>query len=1086
ELGHAIHALVRDRAPDFLRNLGSHLTLLTRRPDSMASAQSVDEGFAEWVRLYLVDPGSIPREITKRLEASLQEHAPELLDALHDARLAYRAHTARDPDAKFSSYMRDRARPMPMREQAELLWHRFLYALSAGTVLRTRVHKKVFQAIRKQGLAVAREVDNQVRDTPADYQSAHQMTLHTPQEISRAIYGADHGPEGIRVVATGNDPFAHVFEGLDDAAEQMRFVTTFKLPRQASGGGRHGNYLYLTDYTVKDVIDAVGEKNWDEFEIYGWRKAALARFEAKGDRYPGLSEDQTPAVMRQRISEMEREHPDWPEQFERLNNYMDQLLLVSVLSGELTPQQAVTIAESQESYWPLPRSFARTPSKKSGKGAEPTAGIHRAYGSDIPFAHVLDAVQTRVKMAFESYYQNRAMLAIHEMGEQLSNMTQLPLEARAIGRRLMTPLELDWQKLAQMEEAEQQRTIASYLNTKAAQEMGLDSAEKLPPEATIDPEDVVISFPGEEIWRQVKPRAIRIVAPWNRGERQYFQIEDPLLYEFFARTRKPIPTLVAFAHMMNRVVKPWKRGITQTWPFAAWNVLSRDPSTAMLLGEGAESWLPLGHMARGLVNRLTGREAAAFSQSELLSKALDATASKAHQGRVEKLLRVLGEGIVVEGWSKMSPGQRLLEIPGQAMSTLLKPVDLLNFMLGSRAAAEFSEKLSREGAFIAAKRRGLSDEAAQAQYDFVTGNFGETSGEPTLAALFRAAGFFNPGVQILMQTYDRVANVDPGVRKQTGVKLGWLTALGAVTAALNFLLLDDDDKEHLRERSSENRMGYMNVKAPFFRGVRLRLPFDYGPPGAATSLGWNLMEGYLLDRGVEGKAVAKGVLARALAMPAMGDLFGPHIKAYMELESNYSSFFQEPIVPAWLQAAYPDNPELQVYASTPEWAQAVGRLLGTSPIKVEYGVRNALTSQFTDTLEAVEGAIQGKPVPADLADAPYFGRLFARESRGWRARSVQKLSDLDTEYQAINTTIRRLQESGDVDPERMRELREKRRELSRHHAATRQIGAVWRRVKHERKKENPDHERIAELERRMVEMARRHFGLDEGRDVARR
>lgn len=1087
EAGHALAALLRETAPDFLKTLGGRLTALASRPGSMASAKTAEEGFAEWVRLSIVDPEAIPREITKRLEAKLKEHAPQILDGINDARLAFAAHLERDVDATFASYMRDRAKPMPTGQRLELLWHEFLYALSAGTALGSRVHKKVFSAIRKFSLDLARQFERETADTAADYRNAYQMTLHVPQEVARAMYGAKKGDEGLRVLTTGTDPLRPMLTGMSDE-DQLSFIQAFDLGK-ASGGGRHGNYLYLNNYSIQSIIDKVGKDNWDAFELYIWRRAALSRYRKKGHRYPGLTEDQSPGVMEERIREVEMNHPDWRIEADRLKKWLNQLLIVSVLNGEVTPKQAMEMVDTYEFYIPLNRAVQRTPKRRNGKGAEPTAGLWYAFGSDIPFEHVLDAIENAVRMSYEAYYHSRVMWAVHEMGQRLSEMKSVPLEARAIGRRIMVPLQLDWKKVATLEVTEQQQVIAQYLNEQLAKQKNI-KLEDVPQHELVEPDDVVIALPGADIWRQVKPKAIRIVAPWHNGERKYFQIEDPLLFEFFARTRKPIAALVALGNMMAKVVRPWKRGITHTWPFALWNVTSRDPSTAMLLGQDKTSWLPMGYMLRAVLNRLTGKVPAAISQSELLSKALDATNTKAHQTAVEKFARVLTEGIAVEGWSRMTWGQRLLEVPGQAVSTIMKPIDILNYLTLARSFAEYSEALSREGAFIAAKERGLSDEAAQAQYDYITGNFGERSGSPTLAALFRGAGFLNPGLQVLVQTGYRVFPADrprlpgklgaiPIPAPEAAIKIAYIGLIAAVASVINYLLLDDEDKKQMRERTDEDRARYMNWKVPLLRGVRIRVPFDYGPAGAAATFGWNMTEGWLLNEPVKGDVLAWVMLERALSLPAVTDVFGPHIKSMIELKTNHSFFFDSSIVPPWMEAAYPKNPELQAFADTPGFYRWIGQKLGVSPIKVEYAMRNAFTNQFTDTLETAEKMLGGKAIAGELADAPYLGRLFTRESRGWRSKSMQELGDLDAAYSALRTTQRKLVESGEGTPEQHQDLSRKMSELAHHHAHMTQIRKIWKAVKELRKDPEANRAEIERLERLMTDLARQHLRTDE-------
>ena len=1087
EAGHAISALVRDRHPQFLEDLGNRIADLTRRPDTWASAVSVEEGFGEWVRYRIMDPEQIPREIDKRVTSFLDNKAPEIMDGIRDARLAWLAHTGRGVDATLRSYTNDKAKRRTAWKNG---WHWFLYGLSAGTALDTRVHRPVFKTLQRYGNKVARRFDQKIKDTPADYRTVYQGKLHAPQMASRALYGADKGPEGIVIHATANDPLGKVIDQLS-GEQQWRFVNAFG--QDLPTGHRFGQLVQLTDYTMHDVIEAVGNDNWEDFEVYGWRKTALYRYENRGMVYPGFYEDQPPEVMRRRIAEVEREHPEWAEQYQRMTEYMNRLLLVPVMSGELTAEEAMDAVEAQEEYWPLPRSVqagaGKTMGGASGGGAEPDSGIRRAFGSILPFAHILDAMETRVKKAYEAYYQNALMWSIHRMGQQLNSERDLPLEARAVARQIMTPLKLDRQKVAQLDETEQQKEIAKYLDQQRAQELGLESADKLPDEEKTNPADILISFPGEEIWRSVKPHAVRVVAPWKNGQRHYFQVDDPILYRLLAGAPKPgemAQGWIKFTEAMYDMVKPWKRSLTQNYGFGIWQITSRDPQTAMLLGDPQDpaSWVPAGYILRGLYNRVTGEEANAGMSTELLSNSLDSVMRKAHQSQVEKFLNVAGEGILVEGWGRMSNGERLIKVPGQTYAASMKHIDMMNYLSGGRAFAESTETLSREGAYVRAKKRGYSDMYAQTQYDFVTGNFGERSGSPILAAAFRQGGFLNAGLQVLVQTYSRFAHPDPKVKGLHAAKVGYMGALGATMAAAAYLLMDDEDKREHRERTSEDKHRYFEIPT-MMKGVRLRLPFDYGPAGAVTSAGYNMVMDRLMKDETDETDLAKFVLKRTASLPAITDILGPHLKTLLEMEVNHSFWWNDPIVPAWMQTAYPRNPSMQTYPDTPGMYKRLGELLNMSPEKIQYGFRNWFTRQGTDVFELTESLIQNERVAESLADMPFFGKIIAREPRGFRAQSVRKLGELDDEYQALSARENRLldrklrRKVGTAEykaaKEKLDQVREKLDPLFKHHRKMERIRALYDEVKRERKKQNPDLEKIRKKERQMTAIARRHL-----------
>ena len=122
---------------------------------------------------------------------------------------------------------------------------------------------------------------------------------------------------------------------------------------------------------------------------------------------------------------------------------MDQLLLLSVLSGEHTVKEAIKIKLAWENYWPLPRQIEDRHTKYSGSGVDPDSGVRAAFGSPLPFKTLDEALETRTKMALEAYYTNRLMYSMIKFGETIDSMKEIPFEIRKNASRIMLPLRLD-------------------------------------------------------------------------------------------------------------------------------------------------------------------------------------------------------------------------------------------------------------------------------------------------------------------------------------------------------------------------------------------------------------------------------------------------------------------------------------------------------------------------------------------------------------------------------------------------------------------------------------------------------------------
>jgi len=1065
EAGHAISFWLRDTNPQFYTQFEPDLIALTQMDGSYASSNTADEGFAELVRRFVTNYESLPMHLVDTFVQALRNNGQEeILEGLRDAHRAYTFHISRPFLEQMQALRNDKPRKRGIMSAVKDLVYEGLYNLVGGSPLVHRLRRKFWrELIRgasgtwKARVAFAREIMDQIVDTKADFESAYNSLLHIPTEVSRLMGGAKKGQEGVRILSFG-DGFLEVLS--DQGVEYLR-AHGFKIPSEALQA-KHGEWIYLSDKSFAQIKHAVGIDQWDAFQEYAQYKAAMNRYWWHGQAYPGRQDGLTPNELSQWIRDTEAAKPDWEGHFTDLHTFMDQLLLTAVLSGEISAKASVRIKNRWRHYVPLQRQVEDREPLAFASNEEPSAGIYRAFGSELPFVDLEEAIQYRARRALEAYYNSRFMRTVLAFSLNLGSVRgkQIPFQVRSEALRLMLPLQLEPKKVATLNESEIKKIITDYLNQHLQ-----------PGEQAIKPDDIDIATPSRPVWRMRKPNAVRIIRLFRAGKPYYYQVPDPLLFELFSRGRDPRRYLAWLAKFIGRPVQPWKRYLTQNLVFALGNFLARDSIQAIAMGRSKRHLIPFYGAAVAVVNRIKGTTPDAISTSELLSKSLDYTTRDAHQGIVGSFKEMLKEGIIIPGWADMSLGERIAELPGIAMSSAGKVIDIINWITFGRWMANLSEQVTREGAYLEATRQGFSPERAQLNYDEITGKFGQRQGNSTLASFIRVAGFLNPAIQILWGHLERITDPDPQVRRfMLGVKLPVIAGYGAIGAALNMLLIqailkflygdDDEAKEkflnNMRERRDEDRFSFMAI------GGLIRLPFDYGFLGGIFSFGWNAVEEYLLNGKVDIEKGALAMLKRsAAAMPGMTEFMQPHIKTAMELYLNHSFFFDEDIVPGWLEIAFPYNPELQTYTTTPEIYNKIGRGLRVSPLKVRYAVRGLFSWQADSLLAADFGKPSGYPI---------IGKVFQRESIGHLSQSVREMYEAEQKYIQLKNRLKNI-----TDPDEKAEAEAELATLAVTHDVVGELDRIWEKIREEKKRETPNQETVRNLEKRMVSVARTYL-----------
>jgi hypothetical protein len=1004
EIGHALSEYVRDTNPDLYEAIKDDLITLAKGSD-YASAPTAEEGFAEWVRMYVMSPGSVDDlPITSHLEKHLPRSS---FAALRDAARAFDEHLARTPEAQFRSFSTDKPAKPPLFERINSYVDRVLYYGISRRVAINADEARIWKAFKKhsdgrlRGARLARGVLKKLKGTSADVDSAYQTTLRVPHEVNRAM-DAEKGLRGIRVYMDHALP--------KDVGE---YLEELGLPVPQRGTKHGANYGRITDFSQADIIKKVGGQLWDEFDNYGQARTSLYRAKHFGHAYPGKHSGLPVDKLEEIVSYYQKKHPHFRAAYDMQQKYFDGLLVVSYLGGLKSLGELKAMTERHIQYWPLLRN-AEGYGQLSGGGPRIDAGYRYARGSELPIKPILEVVRQRTYEVIEAYYMNRLALAPVRRAAAIDGMEDVPFLARAEVNQVAVPLRLETKKMQGLRAHEIVQEIADYMNLQALQEyvdreqnkgskpenrvmasieelrdLTDDQFLELTGRPMVTDDDIEVWWNGRDVWRKTSPerKNIHVIAPMRDGERAYYQIKDPLMFELLSKTDDPAALVKWFEHVTAPATRQWKRILTGNLIFAAGNI-PRDALTAGNVSSDPESFIPAFHLMNGVLAKLTGTVPDAVVGTDMLSRSIETASSLEHQSFVTRFWDEMKYGVVPEGWSGMSPGARAgaLVNPFQGLAWVMKPIDLALYLTGQKAVSQLSEEAPRIGAFKTAKRHGASDQEAQMAYDMVSGNFGEGPGSSNLHSVYRMAGFVNPGFQITYQLTHGLVHPDPKVRWEKRLKLGgWVPLVTALMWALNKLITPDEREEDLKERPTADRFAYMPI------GGLIRVPFDYGLVGAVQAYTWNTLDDWVGDRPPSVKrAKAKALVGRILDLPGHPMSFmQPQIKAAIEMQANYNFYWGKELEPWWMRSKPLED---RHYEDTPELYRRVGAKVGIGPLKVQHFARS-MAVQIDEALRQYEMYKSGEKIEGP-EDVKFVSRRIQTKPIGWRSASVEKLAEV--------------------------------------------------------------------------------------------
>ena len=1145
EHGHALSAIIREdnkaflnpskpaspknKRPEFVNPVADAAMELALAEGSMASAMSPEEGFAEWARLYITQPDRLRLlDRSNTITNAVRKARPDMMELMDDAARLFRAHMDRSIEARWRAHQNDVSRTPPSARG--LLRGSMVRYGSRGLAGKFAVDD-VLRIINKdadtisEGWRKVAQVERAYKGTGGDVELAYNGLLHIDQLTGIALQGMkeDGSGGGLRVHAIheidGGIPKEHAgkarlgglldHEGNIGALREAGFKIDDALKAQLQGA-KHGDMITFNNRSVQEIIRPLGSR-FDEFETYAQMKATVARkMVRKGFDFQTQSEGTTFMDLIQSIAKAEYENPEFKTVFEDLQDVMDKTLLIDVMSGESTVENAITLRNTFEHYLPLTRVGERGSKRVNiGPTTSPTSGIRRSRGSENAAEPILAAIHRKIAQSINAYYWNAYMTSPIRFAKKLEGLQGVPTEAKRAANRVMLPLSLDTKKMVDLSEDEQRKMIAEWMRKKAQEWLfneqdpdfrpdmtdeeladarifdTTDPEEKaradaaraklqsqrvekgwdfsMPPEvaAEMRPADVNLVIPGEiPIFRRVAPNAMNVVAPMLGGRRRFYQINDPLLFEVFASTDRT-GDIVRFAdRLVGQMTQPWKNSITQTAVFAL-RSLARDYPTAMAMGVKMDDYkalIPGYYHAIGALSMITGKTPETLSAPEILSRTFRHVHSEDFIEQQSKLRRELFGELIPRGWKDMSLAGRGLSAPGIAIRVLLRPIEVFNALSGQRALATLAETAPRVGAFVAAKARGLSDAEAQYAADTITGYFAERPLSNNAHQIYRMAGFTNPATQIASQ-YTQIL-LDP-VPARAAAKIGILSGSVAVASgviwAIKELVQTDEDRKREAERTEQERLTHMDIRG-------LRIPYDYGLAGGIQSFIFNSLD---IHAGglppVDRKKLATKILSESLPPQVLApwELLPPIARAGLETTTNFSMYRGRSLMPDYMTYLEPSE---QTFSTTPEVYRWFGAVTNQSPVKIEHLVRNGISVKLADMVRAVDRAESGL-VLEEMANLPEIGRMFTREPVGWNSRSVESVQELDRKYQNIRKRIEGMEGDPTVDPAVLRELRADMRQYRHFHEAMLKIERTYKQSK------DADNEGRQRLQIRMVEIA---------------
>lgn len=925
------------------------------------SAENWQEGMAEWMRMYITNYDAVADEpITRTIENTLAETNPDALATIRDAGRAWNQHLNRPVAARFSSESKDRGRDKPVRDVIGRFIDKSLFTVARREHASEAFVRHIERLIKREAPGkrdIFKMIDSW-KPQAEDVRASHAMISKVSEEIDQVYQGSKKARNGVRMIRRGE-----------------RKVT------------------WLTDKSFRDIVQMISAEKWHQAQTAFQAQAALARYNEKGLEYAGRDNGITPEDLQQIVDQARNEIPGYDKAFNAQEEYYNALLEVVVESGEISREEADKIKAAYEHYTFLEPNFK--PAGGRGVSGETTAAIKRAFGYQTGYADVAHAAYDRTRNVLKSYYDQGAKKSIRDAVKSGMNDENLSYPVREAIGRVLVPVQMPMSKVANVPQGELQKVIAKSLQDTLGTE--------------VDADNIVVSDEGLDVFRPRKPHDIDIITIHENGESKFYMVNDPMIYDMYARRKDAPKWFSGLMQEMAAVTENFKRPITSTPGFGLVNVGVRDAFQSMFRGEDAKTAIPFYNIYRALKNRFIGKFGNPENYWPDLQEQAEMLSHSFHETETSQARRVMQSNFVqmlAEGWHSTPIENKVIRRtvnavhPANIVNTMVKPLDIFYYALHARQFNTVTESLGREGAALARLDKGASLQEAFRAYQDVTGRFGAKAGSQALAEIYRAIPFANPALQINYDIMKELSDPDPRVSGARWARLAEIGGIFTALAALNVYMSDEDDEEMEKERSSESKARYMNW-------FGIRLPFPPGPLGLVSSMMYNGTRNFIQKGSPKiNRRTAVTILEQTGDSLGIGDLspLPPIMQAWKENRQNWNSFFNSHIIPPYLE----DLPaEDQYRFDTPEFYRKIGKWFNYSPEKISHLVGSGVARQLDDTVRMADRFSRGRDVLGEeKANYPEIGRFFIRNPIGWSSESVKKLSLAEKKFQSLRHRLK--------------------------------------------------------------------------------
>lgn len=318
----------------------------------------------------------------------------------------------------------------------------------------------------------------------------------------------------------------------------------------------------------------------------------------------------------------------------------------------------------------------------------------------------------------------------------------------------------------------------------------------------------------------------------------------------------------------------------------------------------------------------------------------------------DKYLALGGKKQTQASYYEITPEELIAQTKGGTLTRkIVKGFD--DYTLGLlEIPSNMSEYMTRFAEFKRAKEKGMTDDVAMYMASQVSVPFQQSGrlGGHFGTSYVKSIPYFNATLQVAAK-FLRSAAENP---KKVGMVTASLftTALGMAVASMEYA--SDEDKRLLAEQEPQELSKYIYVPNGIFGGTgftRIRIPEQIG---AVTGLAYmNVLHGY----GKTQYKMRDYIDAATVGVPNQFNITKPEqlpwawspqiIKPSLEITANIRSYPElSPLVPIGLEN---EMPEYQYTQYTSETAKLAGKLLGMSPVKIDYFVKQQF-GQVPETL----------------------------------------------------------------------------------------------------------------------------------------